>query len=97
MEAGQPLMPGAEMRRVLVSEYGITGLRHLNACGLERVVLPERNRKDVEEVETELLEGLEQELVTDASYYLVWKEDRARDESVCKLRDWILQTFSESD
>ena len=38
-----------------------------------------------------------QEFVTDASYYLVWKEDRARDESVCKLRDWILQIFSESD
>ena len=38
-----------------------------------------------------------QEFVTDASYYLVWKEDRARDESVCKLREWILQKFSAPD
>jgi ATP-dependent Lon protease len=32
-------------------------------AGIERVVLPERNRKDVEEVETELLAGLELEYV----------------------------------
>jgi len=32
-------------------------------AGIERVVLPERNRKDVEEVETGLLEGLELEYV----------------------------------
>jgi ATP-dependent Lon protease len=32
-------------------------------AGIERVVLPERNRKDVEEVETELLQGLELEYV----------------------------------
>ena len=28
---------GAEMRRVLVSEHAVTGLRHLIDCGLERV------------------------------------------------------------
>jgi LysR family glycine cleavage system transcriptional activator len=37
-----------------------------------------------------------QVLVTDFSYYLVWKEDRAADDSVRKLRDWILQNFSEA-
>ncbi len=34
------------------------------------------------------------ELEADVSYYLVWTEDRADDESVKRLRDWILQTFS---
>ena len=42
---------GAEMRRVLVSEYGTTGLRHLNACGLERVVLPEIENADMDRLE----------------------------------------------
>jgi len=37
-----------------------------------------------------------QVLLTDASYYLVWTEARAADDSVCKLREWILQNFSES-
>lgn len=36
------------------------------------------------------------ELLTGASYYLVCKEDRAGDESVQKLRDWILQNFADS-
>jgi LysR family glycine cleavage system transcriptional activator len=39
----------------------------------------------------------DQVLLTDASYYLVWKEDKAADKSVCKLREWILQNFSEFD
>ena len=34
------------------------------------------------------------ELEADVSYYLVWTEDRADDDSVKRLRDWILQTFS---
>lgn len=42
---------GAEMRRVLVSEYGVTGLRHLLACGLERVVLPEIETADMARLE----------------------------------------------
>ena len=33
------------------------------------------------------------ELEADLSYYLIWTEDRADDESVKRLRDWILQTF----
>ncbi|MGI9341659.1 MAG: LysR substrate-binding domain-containing protein [Gammaproteobacteria bacterium] len=37
-----------------------------------------------------------QQLVTDANYYLVWKEDAAEDDSVRKLREWILQSFSRS-
>ncbi len=32
-------------------------------AGIERVVLPERNRRDVDEVEAELLEGLDLEYV----------------------------------
>lgn len=35
------------------------------------------------------------ELVADVSYYLVCKEDRAEDESVRLLRDWILQNFAD--
>ena len=34
------------------------------------------------------------ELVADVSYYLVCKEERADDESVVRLRDWILQNFA---
>jgi LysR family glycine cleavage system transcriptional activator len=34
------------------------------------------------------------ELVADVSYYLVCKEERAGDESVILLRDWILQKFA---
>jgi LysR family glycine cleavage system transcriptional activator len=34
------------------------------------------------------------ELVADVSYYLVCKEERADDESVIRLRDWILQNFA---
>lgn len=34
------------------------------------------------------------ELVADVSYYLVCKVDRAEDESVLLLRDWILQNFA---
>ena len=33
-------------------------------------------------------------LVSDVSYYLVYKEDRAGDPEVCLLRDWILQNFA---
>lgn len=35
------------------------------------------------------------ELVSDVSYYLVYKEDRAEDPEVCLLRDWILQNFAD--
>jgi len=35
----------------------------------------------------------EQELVADVSYYLVCHEDRADDETVALLREWILQKF----
>ncbi len=38
---------GAEMRRVLVSDHAVTGLHHLNADGLERVVLPEIETADL--------------------------------------------------
>ncbi len=34
------------------------------------------------------------ELIADASYYLVWTEDRAEDESIIRLRDWILENFA---
>lgn len=34
------------------------------------------------------------ELEADVSYYLAWTEDRADDESVKRLRDWILDTFA---
>lgn len=37
-----------------------------------------------------------QELVADVSYYLVCKEDRAGDEGVGLLRDWILQNFADA-
>ncbi len=37
---------GAEMRRVLMSEHAVTGLRHLVACGLERAVMPEIDSAD---------------------------------------------------
>jgi len=36
------------------------------------------------------------EFVADVSYYLVCTEDRAEDESVLRLRDWILQNFAAS-
>jgi tRNA nucleotidyltransferase (CCA-adding enzyme) len=48
---------GAEMRRVLASTSAATGLRHLNACGLERVVLPE-----IEQVDLSRFEALTQHL-----------------------------------
>lgn len=34
------------------------------------------------------------ELEADVSYYLAWTEDRADDDSVKRLRDWILGTFA---
>ena len=37
-----------------------------------------------------------EEYVADVSYYLVCKEDRAEDESVVLLRDWIVRNFAES-
>ena len=37
-----------------------------------------------------------QPYVADVSYYLVCKEDRAEDESVVLLRDWIVENFAES-
>jgi len=36
-----------------------------------------------------------QQLVTEVSYYLVVREDRANDPAVSLLRDWILQNFRE--
>jgi len=36
------------------------------------------------------------ELVADVSYFLVCKEDRAEDQGVVRLRDWILQNFADS-
>ena len=36
------------------------------------------------------------EYVADVSYYLVCTEDRAEDESVSLLRDWIVQNFADS-
>jgi DNA-binding transcriptional LysR family regulator len=36
-----------------------------------------------------------QELVADAGYYLVYKEERAGDREVCLLRDWILQNLAD--
>ena len=36
----------------------------------------------------------DEELVADSSYYLVWEESRAEDESLRRLRDWILQKFA---
>jgi LysR family transcriptional regulator, glycine cleavage system transcriptional activator len=38
-----------------------------------------------------------QQLVTDASYYLVVREDRVRDPAVSLLKDWILRNFREPD
>lgn len=39
---------GAEMRRVLLAESAVTGLRHLMACGLDRWVLPETPHMDLD-------------------------------------------------
>ncbi|MFW2403344.1 MAG: LysR substrate-binding domain-containing protein [Gammaproteobacteria bacterium] len=36
----------------------------------------------------------DEELVIDFSYYLVYDADRAKDESVARLRDWILDSFA---
>ena len=36
----------------------------------------------------------DEELVADSSYYLVWEESRAEDESLRRFRDWILQKFA---
>jgi LysR family glycine cleavage system transcriptional activator len=37
-----------------------------------------------------------QEYVADSSYYLVWTEDRAKDDAVILLKDWILENFAEA-
>ena len=37
-----------------------------------------------------------QEYVADSSYYLVWTEDRAEEEGVVLLKDWILENFSDT-
>jgi len=42
-----------------------------------------------------LVRLFKQEFVADVSYYLVCKEDRAQDESIRALRDWILDTFAD--
>jgi tRNA nucleotidyltransferase (CCA-adding enzyme) len=42
---------GAEMRRVLVADAAVTGLRHLIACGLDRPVLPEVHDMDLNRAE----------------------------------------------
>jgi LysR family glycine cleavage system transcriptional activator len=36
-----------------------------------------------------------EELITDASYFLVWRPEAAHDPHVARLRDWIVQTFCE--
>lgn len=46
--------------------------------------------------EGSVVQLFKQELVADVSYYLVCKEDRAGDNSVRRLRDWILQNFAHS-
>lgn len=38
----------------------------------------------------------EEELVADVSYYLVCKEDKAKEKAIFRLRDWILQEFAET-
>ena len=45
--------------------------------------------------EGSLVRLFKKELVADVSYYLVCKEERAEDESVVLLRDWILQNFAD--
>ena len=53
-------------RAALSSNAGVQGSASsppAKRAGIERVVLPERNRKDVEEVESELLSGLALEYV----------------------------------
>jgi len=42
-----------------------------------------------------LVRLFKKEHVADVSYYLVYKEDRAEDESVQALREWILQAFAD--
>jgi LysR family glycine cleavage system transcriptional activator len=44
-----------------------------------------------------LVRLFEQELVADVSYYLVCKKDRAQDEAVNALREWILESFVDPD
>jgi len=46
--------------------------------------------------EGSLVRLFKQELVADVSYYLVCTEDRAEDESVALLRDWIIQNFADT-
>jgi DNA-binding transcriptional LysR family regulator len=41
-----------------------------------------------------LIRLFDEELVIDKSYYLVYDEDRTRDETVGRLRDWILANFT---
>ena len=36
----------------------------------------------------------DEELVADSGYYLVWDKERQDDESVRRLRNWILQKFT---
>jgi len=43
-----------------------------------------------------LVRLFKKELVADVSYYQVCKEDRAQDEGVRALREWILETFAET-
>lgn len=38
-----------------------------------------------------------QELVTDSSYYLVWKKSRAEDKGLQLFRDWLLRKFADPD
>lgn len=45
--------------------------------------------------EGSLVRLFRKELVADVSYYLVCKEERAEDQSVVLLRDWILQNFAD--
>ena len=46
--------------------------------------------------EGSIVQLFKHELVADVSYYLVCKDDRVGDQNVLRLRDWILQNFSDS-
>ena len=46
--------------------------------------------------EGSVLRLFKQELIADVSYYLVCKEDRAAEDGVRRLREWILRRFADS-
>ncbi len=53
---------GSEMRRVLLAEPAVTGLRHLMACGLDRAVMPETSQMDLDRAERLLSHASTQDL-----------------------------------